>query len=351
MHETPTVRLGRHRRATAAIVTTIALVLGLMPAPSSAEASDHVEVITDIQYGPHLPGNLMDLYIPTDVEGPLPVLIWHSGSAWFSNTAKNSVGTIDDEFNARGFAVAAISIRSSSDAPFPAQGADVRAAIRHLRANADEYGLDPDRFAFSGNSSGGWATAFAATTSDTRQFPWEAPGTARVSSAVQVAVPFFPPTDFLSMDTAQVAQAAAYGTTFFLTHDAPTSPESSLILCPGETTPVSIQECPAETEEADPSSYVQGREVPMWVLHGISDPLLPFNQSELLYDATTAFGNDARFTLVPSAGHSVGQIIDAEVGTTWSFDHFGGESVDEGGGPSWDDIEAFIRDGFDGAGR
>ena len=110
-----------------------------------------VTEIENLQYGPYLPGNLLDLYLP-DVPGnaKLPLVIWHSGSAWFSNTAKDSGSAVAaaKEFTARGYAVAAISIRSSFDARFPAQGHDVRAAIRWLRENADEYGIDPNRFAF-----------------------------------------------------------------------------------------------------------------------------------------------------------------------------------------------------------
>ena len=98
-----------------------------------------VTEIENLAYGPYLPGNLLDLHLP-DVPGnaDLPLLIWHSGSAWFSNTAKDSPGavTIAEEFTARGYAVATISIRSSIDARFPAQGHDVRAAIRWLRENA-----------------------------------------------------------------------------------------------------------------------------------------------------------------------------------------------------------------------
>ena len=50
----------------------------------------------------------------------------------------------------------------------------------------------------------------------------------------------------------------------------------------------------------------------MCLLHGLADPLVPFNQGQLLYDATTAEGNEARFTLVPSAGHAVEDIIEAD---------------------------------------
>ena len=70
---------------------------------------------------------------------------------------------------------------------------------------------------------------------------------------------------------------------------------------------------------------------------------LPYNQSQLVYAATTGEGNEARFTLVPDAGHSVGDIIDAATATTWSTNRGGHETVAEGTGPSWDDIEAFIH--------
>ncbi len=302
--------------------------------------------IEDLAYGPAVPGNLLDLYVP-DVPGeaPLPLVIWHSGSAWFSNTAKDSGGAvaIAEEFTARGYAVATISIRSSFDARFPAQGYDVRAAFRWLRENADQYGIDPDRFVFMGNSSGGWAAAFAATTSDIMELQGET-GVDGTSSAVQVAVPFFPPTDFLSMDQFAADNNLPMG--FAYPHDSPTSPEGFLIECPGEVFPgalLSIQDCPAETEEADPSSYIDGSEIPIWVLHGLADPLLPFNQSQLVYDTTTVEGNEARFTIVPSAGHSVDDIIDAEAATTWSTNRGGQETVVEGTGPSWDDIDQFLH--------
>jgi acetyl esterase/lipase len=314
-------------------------------ARSNAEPYEVTE-IEDLAYGPAVPGNLLDLYVP-DVPGEalLPLIIWHSGSAWFSNTAKDSgdAVAIAEEFTARGYAVATISIRSSFDARFPAQGYDVRAAVRWLRENADEYGVDPDRFAFMGNSSGGWATAFAATTSDIMQLSGET-GVDGTSSAVQVAVPFFPPTDFLSMDQFAADNNLPMG--FAYPHDSPTSPEGFLIECPGEVFPVallSIQDCPAETEEADPSSYIDGAEIPIWVLHGLADPLLPFNQSQLVYETTTAEGNEARFTIVPSAGHSVADIIDAEAATTWSTNRGGHETVVEGTGPSWDDIDQFLH--------
>ena len=330
-----------------------------LPEPTTAVATpkaDPVGEVTeyeDLAYGPAVPGNLLDLYIP-DVAGDaeLPLLIWHSGSGWEDNDVKDrgNEAAIVEDFTSRGYAVASISIRSSSDARFPAQGFDVRAAIRYLRENAATYGIDPGRFAFMGDSSGGWATAFAATTGDTLELDGET-GVDGTSSAVQVAVAFFPPTDFLSIDEFAAANNLPMDEEIY-PFDSPTSLVGLLVQCPGEGPSegppdpgalVGIQECPDETERADPASYIDGAEAPMWLLHGLADPLVPFNQSQLVYDATIAEGNEARFTLVPGAGHEVGDIIEAEEATTWATNRGGHETETVGAGPSWDEIEHFIH--------
>ncbi|SEL65640.1 Acetyl esterase/lipase [Blastococcus sp. DSM 46786] len=342
----------RHARKGLAAGCGLAAMLALTLAAPAQAAPPQGEptVISDLAYGPATPGNLLDLHLPAARgKGELPLVIWHSGSAWFSNDVKTGEQALDvvEEFTGRGYAVAAINVRSSFDARFPAQGHDVRAAVRHLRENADEYGLDPDRFAFLGNSSGGWSAAFAATTSDILELPGET-GVDGTSSAVQVAVPFFPPTDFLSMDTFAAANDLPMAPGIY-PHDAPGSPESRLIECPGEVFPtqlVSIQACPAETEAADPSSYIEGDEIPIWVLHGLADALLPYNQSQLVYDTTTAAGNEARFTLVPGAGHSVDEVLGARESTTWLTNAFGRERVVHRASPTWHDIDRFLRLGF-----
>ena len=82
---------------------------------------------------------------------------------------------------------------------FPGQVHDIKAAIRWLRANAGTYNLDPNHIAIMGDSSGGWTSAMAALTGDAPELEGSV-GTTGVSSAVQAAVAFYPPTDFLSMD-------------------------------------------------------------------------------------------------------------------------------------------------------
>ena len=51
--------------------------------------------------------------------------------------------------------VASMEYRTIPDGVFPQSVEDVKAAIRFLKANADEYGIDKERIAIMGDSAGG----------------------------------------------------------------------------------------------------------------------------------------------------------------------------------------------------
>ena len=50
-------------------------------------------------------------------------------------------------FRDHGYACASVNYRLAQEAAFPAGVEDVKSAIRFLRANAEKYGYDPERFA------------------------------------------------------------------------------------------------------------------------------------------------------------------------------------------------------------
>ncbi len=156
----------------------------------------------NLDYAPPEPptgnGHKLDLYLPAGTTRPLPVVIWTGGSAWRADTGKNSAAGIAAQLTPAGYAVSGVSIRSSSQALFPAQLHDIKAAIRWLRANAAKYNLDAGHIAIMGDSSGGWTAAMAALTGDAPEMEGSV-GTTGVSSAVQAAVAFYPP-DRLRVD-------------------------------------------------------------------------------------------------------------------------------------------------------
>ena len=248
----------------------------------------------DIDYAPPDPaasnGHKLDLYIPSAVTGRVPVVIWTGGSAWMADTGKRTAPGIAAQLLPAGFAVAGVSIRSSSQVQFPGQLHDIKAAIRWLRTNAAEYSLDGDRIAIMGDSSGGWTSSMAALTGDAPEMEGRV-GTTGVSSQVQAAVAFYPPTNFLAMDAWAVKKCVPPGC-----HDDPSSPESRLVGC-------AIQGCPDKVHAANPVRYVTAADPPLMILHGGSDPLVPHNQGEQLYMALNKACLESTFISLPRAGH------------------------------------------------
>jgi acetyl esterase/lipase len=276
----------------------VLLMIGPVVILSARQPTASQPALADADYAAPDPagsnGHRLDLYLPAPAGGQAPVVIWTGGSAWMADTGKNSAGPIAEQLNPLGYAVAGVSIRSSSQVKFPGQVHDIKAAIRWLRANAGRYRLDQTRIAIIGNSSGGWTAAMAALAGDAPELEGSI-GTTGVSSKVSAAVAFFPPTHFAAMDQ-WALQKCDPTTQKPLCHDSDTSPESRLLGCP-------IQTCPDKVKAADPASYITAGDPPVMILHGNSDPLVPHHQGELLYMALNKACADAVFISLPRAGH------------------------------------------------
>ena len=225
----------------------------------------------------------LDLYVPADIGENLPLIIWVHGGAWRGG---NKTHYRPMEYLRAGYAGASISYRLSQHAVFPAQIEDVKAAVRWLRANAETYRLDPNRFAAWGASAGGHLVAMLGTAGDVAEF--EVGENLEVSSKVQAVVDYFGPTDFLQMDAHRFPDG--------LVHDAPDSPESKLVGGP-------IQEHKDRVAKANPITYVSKDNPPFLIIHGDQDKLVPFHQSVLLKDALEKAGVPVTFYRVKGGGH------------------------------------------------
>lgn len=87
---------------------------------------------------------LLDIIRPDPIPvEPMPVLMYLFGGGWLSGDRKqnrNELLPVDT-----GLFTVSIDYRLSHQAIFPAQIADARAAVRWLRAHADDYHIDPER--------------------------------------------------------------------------------------------------------------------------------------------------------------------------------------------------------------
>ena len=108
--------------------------------------------------GDTLNKHLLDIYLPANATGKLPLVILIHGGGWLSNDKYADIGYMKKtvaEIVSSGFALASIDYRFSTQAVFPAQIQDCNRAVSFLYDNADKYGFDKNRFAVMGFSAGG----------------------------------------------------------------------------------------------------------------------------------------------------------------------------------------------------
>ncbi|MEE2722891.1 MAG: alpha/beta hydrolase [Bacteroidota bacterium] len=238
----------------------------------------------------------LDIYSPTSSNNKSPLILTIYGSAWKSNRSKASKyikkSLIKPLIDA-GFAVASINHRSSTDALFPAQIHDVKAAIRFLRGNASEYKIDPSFVGVTGSSSGGHLAAMAGTTSHNKLMDGNIGSFLNYDSHVNAVVDWFGPTDFLLMDICGSK----------MVHDAVNSPESKLI-------GGAIQENKEKARAANPINYISSKTPPFLIIHGMVDLTVPYCQSKVLKMALERANIESELISVRDGGHGKNVFID-----------------------------------------
>ncbi len=260
-----------------------------------------VKIIRDLEYS-KVDGKtlLLDLYLPENVTGKLPMIVGIHGGGWAQGSKEGGTGA---QMAREGYAVAVINYRLSGEAKFPAQIIDCKSAVRWLRANADKYNLDADRFGATGHSAGGHLVSLLATSGDVKEF--DVGQNLGFSSRIQAAAPSAGPTDLSQMDAHAVPGAR-------LKHNAPDSPESQLIGGP-------VLENLEIVKKINPINYVDENDPPFYIIHGDQDATVTWHQAELLFEALKKAGVEVHFHTIKGGGHSGGS-PEAQRGMVSFFD-------------------------------
>ena len=174
----------------------------------------------------------------------------------------------------------------SAEARWPAQIHDCKAAIRWTRGNAKKYNLDPNRIAVYGTSAGGHLVAMLGVSDDIKHLEGTIGSHTDKSSRVTAVANYFGPSHLLSMNDFPSR----------IDHNAADSPESLLI-------GGAIQKNVAKANDASPMTYISKDDAPTLLVHGDADPLVPFNQSEILDRALAKAGVSATLVRVTKGGH------------------------------------------------
>lgn len=222
----------------------------------------------------------LDLYFKPGAEKRPLVLFIHGGS-WAKGTARQLAAFSDfpavlADMAARGYVVAGVNYRLNLEARYPAQSQDIDAAIRWLRAHADQYGIDPLRVGIFGDSAGGHLSAMAAVDCD-RSVPVEK------GDCVQAAVPWYGPYDFTVTDRPRPPED------FKPLHD--------FLGCKDAA------DCVDEIKAASPISHVDAQDPPMLLLHGQDDAAVSVIQARVMLEKLKSVGVPAQLVEYPGANH------------------------------------------------
>lgn len=154
----------------------------------------------------------LDVYAPTTpAAGRRPVIVFLYGGSWNSG-AKEGYGFVGRALAARGFLTVIPDYRLLPEARYPDFLEDNAAAVRWIRANAQQFGGDPDRIVLAGHSAGAYNAAMLSL--DPR---WLGEDRRAVKGLVTLAGPF----DFLPLDTP--VTKATFGTVEDLPSTQPVS--------------------------------------------------------------------------------------------------------------------------------
>ena len=107
---------------------------------------------------------LMDVVFPVASSDPLPVVIYIHGGGWSQGRRQDGKKAIK-MFAQGGYFATTIDYRLTQQMGFPNAVHDCKAAIRFIRNNADELGINPAKIALVGYSAGGYLAALVGVSS------------------------------------------------------------------------------------------------------------------------------------------------------------------------------------------
>jgi len=210
----------------------------------------------------------LDLYQPAGPTAPMPMILALHGGAWVSGE-RTDLRPLYELLAQEGYAVAAIDYRLAPRWIFPAPLEDARAAVDWLRAHADQYRVDPQRFFVFGISAGGQLAGLLGAQPET---------SGQFAGVILLAAP----TD--------------------LTVKAPNRSAQRTVQ---QYLGAEQAAAPALYAAASPITHVSPDDPPFLIMHGQADRYVPPAQSISMADALRAHGVPVTLLLLPKIGHEM----------------------------------------------
>ena len=262
-------------------------VVGQQPESGAGpHVPESIVLLGDVVYA-HAPGaNGRMIELKLDAASPkksqdtlLPAVIFVHGGG-FRGGSKDAGLPLVIAFAQGGYLAVTIDYRLAGVAGFPAAVHDCKAAVRFLRANAKELGIDPWRIGIVGPSAGGYLSALIGTSGNDGALEGELEPSG-VSSTVQCVVDISGPIDFTRFEDGVRREYL----TLWLGDD--------------------LQEYKRRAKEASPLTYIDDADPPFLLIHGTADEIVPVEQAELFNAALIDAGVETEYLAVEGAGHAL----------------------------------------------
>ena len=218
-----------------------------------------------------------DIFLPPLEEKNRPAVLFIHGGGWIEGDRSQLRGY--GILLARlGFVCMCNSYRLSNESIWPAQIQDVNCAIRYLRANATDLGLDPDRIGVSGNSAGGHLSLMAAATNYDQIFEGEG-GSNEVSSEIKAVCAIYPPTTIRQLEMLNPL-------------------ENAFLMLMGK------EAKKEDFDKASPLNYVTEDYPPCMLIHGSTDSVVRLKDSTKFYEKLIEFNRPASLHIFSEEEHA-----------------------------------------------
>lgn len=266
----------------------------------------------------------MDIYQDLNQKEPGPCIIYYFGGAWlwgeYKQVTQKAVYCRDlIKLVEQGYTIVSPAYRLASEAVFPAAIHDCKAAVRFLKAHADEYHIDPERIGVLGNSAGAHLAAMVACSSDCEEMEGTVGGNTQYSSKVKAAAVFYTPADLVEsaknvakknqdlkgteIDDKNIKEAAAVECQILgYSGEGKNIGTLSKLIQSGDTSHPDWHYVEL-AKKCSPITYVSENCPPIILLHGGEDSVVPISQSENFYKAFVDKGADATYLSYSKAGH------------------------------------------------
>jgi acetyl esterase/lipase len=194
-----------------------------------------------------------------------------------------------------GFAIASVDYRLSTQAAFPAQIHDIKAAIRFLRAKSELYHLNAKKLAIVGSSAGGHLAALVGVTNGHEELEGNVGKDLDHSSAVQCIISLYGASNLqtiLSQSTDFGLQMRVPALELLLGGQPDQKPELAKLASPV-----------AQLDQNDPA---------LLLIHGDADPQMPAAQSQEFEKAYEDLRLPVEYLLMPESKHGGPEFYDHE---------------------------------------